>query len=126
MNIPMLPADATKEQTINSLSLLSRAGAKVSNKLLYAPLQMQDIHELSSILNKLKAVADHVHRIWLASDTTIVNFSHTPRMILSCLEKLYVRVNDLSSPLEFNDYSEAVEDVYLSFCDMLEATLQLA
>ena len=126
----MLPADATKEQTINSLSLLSRAGAMVANKLLYAPLQMHDIHELDSILKELTDVAEHVHRIWPTSDTstvlTSVNFCRAPRMIHHCLERLHSRMSDLSIPLEFGDYSETVEDVYLSFCGMLKATLQLA
>ena len=90
MNIPMLPANATKEQTINSLTLLSRAGAKIAKKMLYAQLQTQYLHELDSILKDLKDVAEHIHRIWPTSDTstvlTSVNFCRAPHMIHHCLK----------------------------------------
>ena len=126
----MLPVDATKEQTVYALTFFLKAGTKVANKMLYATLQMQYVHELDSILQDLKGVAEHIHRIWPTNDTSTVitsaNFCRAPRMIHHCLERLYGRLSKLSSPLEFGDYSETVEDIYFTFCGMLESTLELA
>ena len=129
MSIPLLRADATKEQTVNALTILSKAGAKIAMKMLYAEIQMQKLDGLESILNDLICAAEHVHRIWPTSDISTVltnaNFCRAPRMIHNCLERLKIRLSDMSSPLEMSDYSEAAKDVYFTFCTILEATSKL-
>lgn len=121
----MLPPDASSKQVVSVLSFLSRAGAKVSHKLLYVSLQEQDTHELQCILNELNDVAIHVQRIWQFKEPTpdLVEPSY---VILNCIETLNHRISGLTSHMDVSDYSDSIEVIYISFCNMLEATLQLS
>ena len=121
----MLPADATNEQTVSAVSTLSRAGAKVANKLLYVSYQVQHGHELDRILKDLNNIETHIQRIWptKGTSTELIEASY---LIISCIEKLNVRIKDLTNAVDVSDYSDVVEDVYINFCEMLVATLKLA
>ena len=129
MSIPILRADAKKEQTVNALIFLSKAGAKIAKKMLCAEIQMQTLDGLESILKDLKCVTENVHKIWPTSDIstvlTNVNFCRAPRMIHNCVERLNIRLSDIRCLSESSDYLEAVKDVYFTFCTILESTSQL-